>query len=232
MIREEIFLLLIAQTLHSPHWLCFDLNMSGYLNNFVEYVLNLFKKEIRPGRRNVTVTETAPRRCNSVIENRRMKEVIAKQGINKNIWTANDGKQNKQKAQPVAEGCCPSKVRLTPVRANKFYGQGDADLKRIYDIDDRKRNDSKNIEHDCCFYHDGYSKDFRHFITSYQRPSKVRDQSFGLKRSYSLEFVPPYLEDKSWIGSRKKFPIRPNTAPEGNFQYHYPFTVVILLLSL
>ncbi|GFX16057.1 hypothetical protein TNCV_4703151 [Trichonephila clavipes] len=150
--------------------------------------------------------------CNSVIENRKLKEDIAKHA-NKNIWAAGDGKQNKPKPFPVADSCCSSKTRLTPLTFNKFYGQGDAESRGSYDIDDRKRIDSKNIDHDCCIYHDGCSKDLQHFLT-YQMPSKLREPSFGLRRSYSLELRPPYLEDRSWTTGRKKCPMRPSTAPE------------------
>ncbi|GFY53446.1 uncharacterized protein TNIN_215591 [Trichonephila inaurata madagascariensis] len=150
--------------------------------------------------------------CNSVIENRKLKEDIAKHA-NKNVWAAGDGKQNKPKPFPVADSCCSSKTRLTPLTFNKFYGQGDAETRGSYDVDDRKRIDSKSIDHDCCIFHDGCSKDLQHFLT-YQMPSKIREPSFGLRRSYSLELRPPYLEDRSWTTGRKKCSMRPSTAPE------------------
>ncbi|GIY35978.1 uncharacterized protein CDAR_382971 [Caerostris darwini] len=191
--------------------------MSGYLNNFVGYVLNLFKKENRENHRDTTIYGTPPRRCNSVIENTRAKENFLKHTQRpRSVWTSTSVKTNQQTPCPIPEGRYPSKILPSPISILKSHSLNDPEIKRIYESCEKKWSDSKNLGPQYFPYNGGLPKDYSPYLSPSPRLRDFRERCSGLRRSSSMDFLSS-SEDRSWLHNRKKIPNHQSPALENKF---------------
>ncbi|KAF8788351.1 hypothetical protein HNY73_009860 [Argiope bruennichi] len=186
--------------------------MSGYLNNFMGYFLNFFKKETRTSAGDATACSTPPRRCNSVIENRKLKENFVKHNAKqKSIWSSIAGKINQQKPCFAQDSRGPNKGLLNPASFGKLLNRNEADTKQA-----NERGDGTNSSRECCIYHDaavGFSKEFPRFLPRSARKLQLQEQpSYSLRRSLSLESCYP-AEDKKQLASRQLLQMRHILSP-------------------